>query len=119
MYRFIAGTQLPLSICQVLFEKFNVVCLHTTHYENGHLMADKQIRKISIEENFIVIKKDKDFADHFLLFGPPPKIFFLQIGNCSNKTLFSILEKKFSKILQLFDEGTDMVAMDTDKNNCY
>lgn len=119
MYRFIADTQLPPSICNVLFEKFNVECIHTTHYENGHLMADKQIRKISIEENLIVITKDKDFADHFLLFGPPPKVFFLQIGNCSNKTLFSVIERNFSKILQLFDDGTNMVAMDTDKIICY
>ena len=57
---FIIDTQLPPILAEILSKKgYNAI--HTTHFKNGHLLNDTQIRKIAVQEERIIITKDKDF----------------------------------------------------------
>ena len=38
--------------------------IHTSNFENRHLLNDKKIREIAIAENRIIITKDSDFFDY-------------------------------------------------------
>ena len=36
---------------------------------------------------FVIVTKDKDFQQRSLLYGPPPKIIWLRVGNCAVNTI--------------------------------
>lgn len=71
----------------VFFQDKGVDAIHTTHFPDGHLLKDKEIRQIATVEDRIVITKDSDFLDYFLLKGIPPKVLLLEMGNISNANL--------------------------------
>lgn len=119
MLSFILDTHLPPSLSNFLKASFSVNCLHTTYFENGHLMRDSEIRSIATKEKFIVVTKDKDFADYFTLKGAPPRLLYLQTGNISNKNLKELFSKNFNSINTLFTEGADMIVMDINQIIIY
>lgn len=66
MLKFIIDTQLPPSLALRLNE-FGFDAIHTSYFKNGHLISDSGIRTIAIEENRIIITKDSDFFDYYIL----------------------------------------------------
>ena len=66
MLKFIVDTQLPPSLVLKLL-KAGLDAVHTTNDPNGHLMNDKKIRQIAVAEERIIITKDSDFYDYFIL----------------------------------------------------
>jgi predicted nuclease of predicted toxin-antitoxin system len=54
-------------------------------------------------EQCIVITKDSDFLDRFLLFGKPNKLLLVETGNISNSALLEIFRKNLSTVLRLFE----------------
>jgi predicted nuclease of predicted toxin-antitoxin system len=111
MLKFIVDTQLPPSLA-TKFLKGGFDAVHTTYFENGHLMNDKMIRKIAVDENRIIVTKDSDFFDHFILRGAPPKVMLLELGNISNAKLFSIIDANIIRIKNLFEiENTSLVVL--------
>ena len=71
------------------------------------------ISKISMEENRIVITKDSDFYDTFILKQIPYKIIFLKTGNISKSDLINLFEQKIDTILRLIYENS-IVELDSD-----
>jgi predicted nuclease of predicted toxin-antitoxin system len=62
MVRFLVDTQLPPLLAAYLMSK-GYDALHTTFFENGHLLKDAEISIIAKNENRIIITKDSDFLD--------------------------------------------------------
>lgn len=62
--------------------------------------SDINIWNFAIENNFIIVSKDSDFHQMSFLLGPPPKVIWIQRGNCSTKDIQGILTKNHSKIEQ-------------------
>jgi predicted nuclease of predicted toxin-antitoxin system len=113
--KFIVDTQLPPLLAEVLKSKgYDII--HTTNFSKGHLLNDSEIRTIAVEEKRIIITKDKDFFDYYLLKGAPPKILLIEIGNSKNKELLDIVRQNFSTIVELFDNSSLVVMQ---KNNLY
>lgn len=110
MLKFIVDTQLPPSLASKLL-KAGLDAVHTTNYPNGHLMNDKEIRKVAVAENRIIISKDSDFYDYFILKGIPPKILLIELGNISNAQLFSIINTNISEIVNLFENKNASLVM--------
>jgi len=42
---------------------------------------DKVIRQYAIDNNFVITTKDADFYEMNMLYGQPPKIIWLKMGN--------------------------------------
>ncbi|MDR0811710.1 MAG: DUF5615 family PIN-like protein [Paludibacter sp.] len=101
--KFIVDTQLPPSLAEFLRRR-NLDAKHTIDYPNGAFTTDSEIRKIAITEHRIIITKDNDFFDYYLLRGFPPAVLFLQFGNCKNSELFDFIEINLPKIISLFTE---------------
>lgn len=118
MSRFIIDTQLPPRLARFLRDK-SFVAYHTTNFPNGHLLNDEEIIKIAIRENRIIITKDSDFLDNFLLKGAPPKVLLLQFGNISNQNLIDYFEVEIANIVQFFENGTDFIAFDRSQISIY
>ena len=85
--------------------------IHTTHFPEGHLLQDADIRKIAVEEDRIIITKDADFPDSFFLKGSPPRIVYLQLGNTRNRELTAFLETRWPVIQTLLDENPGMLVV--------
>ncbi len=118
MLKFIADTQLPPAPARVL-SKQGYDVMHTTDFPQGHLLTDKAIRVIATAEARIIITKDNDFYDNFMLKGSPPQVLFLQVGNLKNKDLFTILENNFGQITALFESGANLIQLDRDRLVAY
>ncbi len=73
------------------------------HVVNHNLdeSEDTIIWEFAKQNNYVILTKDTDF--HFLLtlFGPPPKVIRLNIGNASNQTIAATLEKR-KTLIEMF-----------------
>jgi len=112
--QWLLDTQLPPSFGKFLLS-LGEDALHTTDYEDGHLLTDKSIRKIALDSNRIILSKDWDFYDDYFLLGAPPRIVHLQIGNCGNQELFFTWEKNHKQIINLLNEGCTLVILTKQK----
>lgn len=74
----------------------------------GH--TDEEIWRHAGEQGFTLISKDKDFYQRALLFGSPPKIIWLCIGNCTRADLLSLIHRHEQGILA-FDASPESVLI--------
>ena len=58
---------------------------------NKERTTDREIKRISSENNYIVISKDFDFLDSFLIQNKPEKLLLITTGNIKNKYILSYL----------------------------
>ena len=108
MLKFIIDTQLPPSLARFLrLRGFDAI--HTTYFNDGHLLKDSEIIQIAIQENRIIVTKDSDFFDNFLLKGVPPKVLLLQFGNIHNSDLIQQFQNQISNIETLLNDNADLV----------
>jgi predicted nuclease of predicted toxin-antitoxin system len=49
----------------------------------------------------MIVSKDSDMHDLSLLFGSPPKVIWVRLGNCSTSQVEHLLTKKFD-VIKLF-----------------
>ena len=99
--KFIVDTQLPPRLAKFLIEK-GFDAIHTMDFPDGHLLDDESIRKIAIADNRIIISKDSDFFNSFLIKGVPPQVLLLRFGNITNNDLISLFEAQLLTIEKLF-----------------
>ncbi len=62
---------------------------------------DKTIRQYAIDNNFIIATKDADFYEMNMLYGQPPKIIWLKIGNQSKALTIKALQDNIEAISQV------------------
>ena len=55
------------------------------------------------------MSKDADFLDHYLVKGAPPRVLLLSVGNISNRELIALFEAYLPKVLEVFEQGSDLV----------
>ena len=104
MLRLLVDTQLPPSLAG-FFRQKGFDATHVVDYPLGALMQDKEIISIAKDESRIVVSKDIDFFDYYLLKNYPPAILLLQLGNINNRELFVFMEKHLDTIHELFVEN--------------
>lgn len=49
---------------------------------------------------FTIVSKDTDFSQRGFLFGPPPKVIWIRLGNCSTKEIEDVLRSYSAEIRQ-------------------
>jgi predicted nuclease of predicted toxin-antitoxin system len=118
MLKFIIDTQLPPKLAKFLRDK-GFSAIHTTYFPNGHLLDDKAIVQIAIRDNLIIITKDSDFLDNYLVNGVPPKVLMLQFGNISNADLITLFEQNIANIEKTFEEGADFITFNRSHISVY
>jgi predicted nuclease of predicted toxin-antitoxin system len=111
--KFLVDTQLPPRLARHLSSKGHD-SIHTTFFPEGQFLKDDEIIEIAKNENRIIISKDSDFIDNYLLKGSPPKVMLLEFGNIGNKELITIFNQYLSIVIETFDEGNDMVLFRRD-----
>jgi predicted nuclease of predicted toxin-antitoxin system len=60
--------------------------------------SDEVIRQYAIDNDFIIVTKDADFYEMNLIYGQPPKIVWLKMGNQSKAETIKVLQENRESI---------------------
>lgn len=62
---------------------------------------DETIRQYAIDNDYVITTKDADFYEMNMLYGQPPKIIWLRIGNQSKADTIKVLQRSRDIIEQV------------------
>jgi predicted nuclease of predicted toxin-antitoxin system len=77
--------------------------LHTLDLPRKNRTTDAEILEISERDQRIVVTKDADFVNSFLLHQRPYKLLLISTGNISNADLESLLASQLAAIANAFE----------------
>ncbi len=60
--------------------------------------ADRELWDYATEQGYTIVTKDADIRQRSFLFGPPPKVIWIGLGNCSTQQIVELLRKQRSEI---------------------
>ena len=65
----------------------------STHVKAHNLIRthDELIWAFAQQQGFAIVSKDADFHQRSLVFGHPPKLVFLRVGNCPTTRILQLL----------------------------
>lgn len=66
--------------------------------------TDNEIRMLAKEESRIVITKDNDFFDSYILHKSPSRLVLISTGNILNKELFVLFKKNLDLVTHYFEK---------------
>jgi len=61
---------------------------------------DTEVWEYARQFGFTIVSKDTDFSQRGFLFGPPPKVVWIRLGNCSTKEIQDVLLSYAAEIRQ-------------------
>ena len=80
----------------------------TAHVEDLGLATakDGEIWRFAKENGFAILSKDSDFYNGAVVYGGPPKVIWLRIGNCTTAQIEDVLQRAKSAI-DAFEDSPD------------
>ena len=74
---------------------------------------DTEVWEYAKQFDFTIVSKDTDFSQRGFLFGPPPKVVWIRLGNCSTKEIEDVLHSYSAEIRQFgSDYGSSFFPID-------
>jgi predicted nuclease of predicted toxin-antitoxin system len=62
--------------------------------------VDIEVWEYAKRLGFTIVSKDTDFSQRGFLFGPPPKVIWIRLGNCSTKEIQDVLLSYSAEVRQ-------------------
>ena len=87
--KFLVDAQLPRRLSGLL-NSLGHEALHTLDLPQKNHTPDETLRLMASEREMVLVTKDADFVDSFLLRRLPPKLLFVTTGNIPNNDLLTI-----------------------------
>jgi predicted nuclease of predicted toxin-antitoxin system len=56
---------------------------------------DLEVWQYAKQFGFTIVSKDTDFSQRSFLFGPPPKVVWIRLGNCSTNEIEEIISVRY------------------------
>jgi predicted nuclease of predicted toxin-antitoxin system len=103
--RFLVDAQLPRRFCAWLAETGHDA-VHTLELPNGNRTSDWEILDVAERDQRIVVTKDDDFVQSFLIAGRPHKLLLVSTGNIGNDELEAILRAHISDVAEAFEAAS-------------
>jgi predicted nuclease of predicted toxin-antitoxin system len=97
--KFLIDAQLPPSLKELFSEK-GYDCIHTRDLELGNFTPDKTINIISVTQERILITKDSDFLESFIIKNEPYKLILVKLGNTSKAGLIQFFNDNFIEMMK-------------------
>jgi len=76
-----------------------------------HTAADPAIWERARNENAVIVSKDEDFADRWLLSDKTVALVWIRKGNCSNRALLAWLEPLWPDALKRLEQGEKFIEL--------
>ncbi len=93
---FLVDAQLPVRLARFL-QAAGHDTIHTKDLPQQNATTDTEINALSIKQNRIVITKDTDFLDSFLINQEPYKLLLVTTGNITNVELEALFQNNLPK----------------------
>jgi predicted nuclease of predicted toxin-antitoxin system len=74
----------------------------------GLAASDTEIWEYAKSHGFTIVSKDSDFEQRALVFGSPPKVIWVRLGNCRKGVVESLLRQRFE----------DITSFESDPHEC-
>lgn len=89
-----------------LVEKLSDLFPRSTHVRlvGFESAEDPKVWHLAVEEDFVIVSKDSDMHDRSLLFGFPPKVIWIRLGNCSTRQVENLIRLEASKISEFVQD---------------
>jgi predicted nuclease of predicted toxin-antitoxin system len=80
----------------------------SAHVRNEGLGAadDDTVWEHAARHGFAIVSKDADSHQRSFLLGPPPKVIWIQRGNCTTEEVAAILHERHADVLAFADDET-------------
>jgi len=101
--RVLVDAHLPKHLSEFLSAN-EIESKHTLDLPKKNATPDTEIIRFADDENRIVILKDSDFLDNYILDGSPKKLLIVSTGNINNRNLIQLFEKNLETLKSLFEE---------------
>ena len=102
--KFIVDAQLPKSLSD-FFKHRGHDSIHTLELPKQNNTKDQNIIKLALDQKRIVVTKDNDFLESFLLNSKPEKLILVRTGNIPNKVLLKIFADNLKLINLAFSRS--------------
>lgn len=74
--------------------------------------SDSAIWHHARQHRLAIVSKDEDFQRFSVLYGPPPKVIWIRLGNCSTEQVIALLRHRSDEIAAfLADENAAFLAL--------
>jgi predicted nuclease of predicted toxin-antitoxin system len=100
--KFLVDAQLPRRFCDWL-RQCGHDALHTLDLELGNQTSDFDIILIADRDGRIVVTKDDDFVQSFLLRNTPQRLLLIASGNIGNAELERLILAALPSIIEAFE----------------
>ncbi|WP_448560437.1 DUF5615 family PIN-like protein [Trichothermofontia sp.] len=100
--KFLVDAQLPLRLARFL-QSEGYDTLHTRDLPQHNATPDSFINQFSIQDQRIVITKDADFVESFILQKQPYKLLVVATGNIKNAELEVLFSKNLQQLIMSFE----------------
>jgi predicted nuclease of predicted toxin-antitoxin system len=98
--KFIVDAQLPIALSYLLKHR-GYDAIHTMELPDSNASSDELITSITIQENRIVITKDNNFLESYLINAKPKKLLLVKTGNINNKALIALFDSNLTLIVEM------------------
>ncbi len=100
------------NLSSALVSRLSDLFPESTHVKNVGLMRsdDGLIWSYAREHGFTILSKDSDFQQRSLLFGAPPKVVWLRVGNCPSTRVEKLI-RDYSITLHTFEADAEQSAL--------
>jgi predicted nuclease of predicted toxin-antitoxin system len=99
---------LDQNISRRLVNRLTPIFPKVTHVAMLRLDAasDDEVWNFARENDFAIVSKDSDFNDRSFLYGFPPKVIWLRLGNCTTERIESTLRERRREIEAFLADST-------------
>lgn len=111
--RFLCDVHISIKLTKHLNKQFE--CIHINTILNKWFTSDSNIAKFSDSNDLILITKDFDFKNSFLINKTPKKLIKINLGNISNTQLIDIFDRFITEIEKIHNNHSQfMIEIDID-----
>ena len=115
--KFLVDAQLPRRLAAEL-EQLGFHVTHTLDLPAGNRTTDQTLIALSIRDQSIVVTKDSDFVESFLLKREPWKLLLVSTGNITNDELLRLFQLNIHQLAESF-KAFDFIELNRTSMICH
>jgi predicted nuclease of predicted toxin-antitoxin system len=96
-----------------LVDALSDICPEIEHVQEADLATadDDTIWAYARQHDLMIVSKDSDFHQRSLVFGAPPKVAWLRLGNCTTRDVERLLRSQRARLSSFYfaPEGSFLV----------
>jgi predicted nuclease of predicted toxin-antitoxin system len=107
-YKFLVDVNLPKR-----FSFFN----HNNYFHVVDIdpkMTDQYLWQYALQNDLVILTKDSDFYNYFLISETSPKVIYFQLGNMTLKELHKYFDLHWHTIVEKLDPGSLIIVSKTE-----